>query len=107
MIRFEDFKKLEIKIAEVREVKPHPHADKLYVITIDVGGQQKDIIAGIRPYYKPEELVGKKIVVLNNLEPVSIRGIESSAMLLAAQAVDGTLSIIIPEKNIESGCPVS
>jgi methionyl-tRNA synthetase len=107
MIRFDDFKKLEIKIAEIKEVKPHPHADKLYVMTIDVGEGQKDIIAGIRPYYKPEELIGKKIVVLNNLEPISIRGIESSAMLLAAQASDSTLSIIVPEKDVASGCPVS
>lgn len=106
MITFEDFKKLEIKIAQVKDVKPHPNADKLYILTIDVGGETKDIIAGIKESYTQEELLGKKIAVVNNLEPVKIRGIESSAMLLAAKD-DGNLAVLVTDKDIAVGSPVS
>jgi len=106
MINFDDFKKLEIKIAQIKDVKDHPNADKLYVLTIDVGGAQKEIIAGIKGAYAKEGLIGKKIVVLNNLEPVKIRGVESSAMLLAAKD-DGNLTILVPEKDIAVGSSVA
>jgi len=106
MISFEDFKKLEIKIAEIKDVKLHPNADKLYVITIDVGGLQKEIIAGIKEFYSQSELIGKKVVVLNNLEPVKIRGVESSAMLLVAKDAE-TLGILIPDRSVDVGSPVS
>ncbi|PIU41302.1 MAG: hypothetical protein COS99_06295 [Candidatus Omnitrophica bacterium CG07_land_8_20_14_0_80_42_15] len=106
MISFEDFKKLEIKIAEIKDVKLHPNADKLYVITIDVGGLQKEIIAGIKEFYSQSELIGKKVVVLNNLEPVKIRGVESSAMLLVAKDAK-TLGILIPDRSVDVGSPVS
>jgi len=106
MITFDDFKKLEIKIAQVKDVKDHPNADKLMMLTIDLGGVTKDIIAGIKGSYKKAELVGKKIAVVNNLEPVKIRGVESSAMLLAAKD-DGNLSILVADKDITVGSPVS
>ena len=93
-------------IAEVKSCEKHPNADKLYIITIDLGGETKEIIAGIKDSYREKELIGKKIIVLNNLEPVKIRGVESSAMLLAAKDNKG-LSIVVPEKDIAVGSPIS
>jgi len=106
MITFDDFKKLEIKVAQIKEVKPHPNADKLYILSIDVGNGTKDIIAGVKDHYTEKDLIGKKIAVVNNLEPVKIRGIESSAMLLAAKD-DGTLSILVTDKDITTGSLIS
>jgi len=106
MITFDDFKKLEIKVAQIKEVKPHPNADKLYILSIDIGNGTKDIIAGIKEHYTEKELIGKKIAVVNNLEPVKIRGIESSAMLLAAKD-DGNLSILVTDKDIAAGSTIS
>ena len=105
MITFEDFKKLDLRIARVLEVKDHPNADKLYVIQIDVGGETKQIVAGIRGRYSPEELTGKKIVVVNNLEPITLRGEESRGMLLAANE-GGVPVILAPERDVPEGTPV-
>ncbi|MDD5680876.1 MAG: hypothetical protein PHI59_06525 [Candidatus Omnitrophica bacterium] len=105
MVSFEDFKKLEIITARVEEVRDHPDASKLLILKIDTGEVKKEIIAGIKNYYSKESLVGKNIVVVNNLEPAVIRGIESSAMLLAAQDENG-ISIIIPEKPVKPGSKV-
>lgn len=102
MITFEEFKKLELKVAKIKEVTEHPHADKLYVIIIDLGDKTKQIVAGIRSYYKPEDLVGKEVVVVDNLEPALLRGIESQAMLLAAQDENG-ITIIKPEREVSVG----
>ena len=105
MITFDQFKQLEIKIAQIKAVRDHPNADKLYCITIDVGGAEKQIVAGIKSSYKPEELVGKKIVVVNNLEPAVIRGEKSEAMLLAASDSQG-IAVLIPDRNTETGSSV-
>jgi methionine--tRNA ligase beta chain len=105
MISFEDFKKADLRIAEVLNVKEHPNADKLYVLQVRVGDESKQIVAGIRLQYSAEELVGRKIVIVNNLEPVTLRGEESSGMLLAA-SVDGSPVILGPEKDVPSGTPV-
>lgn len=105
MISIEDFKKLELRVAEILDAAYHPQADKLYVLDIRVGEEKKQIVAGIRTSYTLEELKGKRIVVVNNLEPAVIRGIESQGMLLAAQ--DGQiLSLVIPERVVSSGAAV-
>lgn len=98
----DDFKKLELKVAEIKEVNDHPGADRLYVITIDVGARRKQIVAGIKSSYKKEDLVGRQIVVVDNLEPALLRGVESQAMLLAAQDDTG-ICIISPERKVKSG----
>ncbi len=105
MISFDDFKKLELKIAEIESVSPHPNADRLYVLEIKVGEIRKTIVAGIRNFYSDKELVGKKIVVVNNLEPVTIRGVESQGMLLAASEGE-TLTLVVPERLISDGASV-
>lgn len=102
MITFEEFKKMEIKIAKIKEVADHPNADKLYVITIDLGDKIKQIVAGIKMAYGKEVLLGRQIVVIDNLEPVVLRGIESQAMLLAASDENG-ISILVPDKEVKIG----
>ena len=102
MISFEEFKKLELIIAQIKEVRDHPNADRLYVLKIDTGKEEKQLVAGIRPFYSKEELVGRRIVVINNLEPAVIRGEESQGMLLAASDSTG-ISILIPDKDVALG----
>lgn len=105
MVSFEEFKRLEIKVAKVKEVRDHPNADKLYVMIVDVGGKEKQIVAGIKNHYRKEELVGHQIVLVDNLEPTTIRGIESQGMLLAAQD-ENRIVILIPEKKVKTGSQV-
>jgi methionyl-tRNA synthetase len=85
IVSFDDFLKLDIRVARVRKVTDHPNADKLIVLEIDLGGEQRQIIAGLKPYLDdPQSLAGKNIVVVTNLEPRKMRGLESNGMLLAA-----------------------
>jgi methionyl-tRNA synthetase len=105
MVTFEEFKKLEIKIAQIKEVKEHPNADKLYVITIDLGDKTKQIVAGIKGSYKAQDLLGRQIAVVDNLEPAVLRGVESQAMLLAAQDEKG-ISILTPDRAMKLGSTV-
>lgn len=102
MVSFEDFKKLDLRIAKVVDVKEHPDADKLYLLQVDVGDETKQIIAGIRLSYSIDELIGRNIVIVNNLEPVTLRGQESNGMLLAASDGENPV-ILIPEKDVEPG----
>ena len=105
MITIEDFSKLDLHIATVKAVEPHPKADKLLVLKIDLGGEERQLVAGIRTHYTPEELVGKQIVVVTNLQPAKLRGVESQGMLLAA--LDGERVVILtPEKTVSPGSPV-
>jgi methionyl-tRNA synthetase len=104
-IRIEEFLRIQLKVAQVLEAKAHPNADKLLILKIDTGGTVKEIVAGIAHFYRPQELVGKSIVVVDNLEPATIRGTVSSGMLLAAQG-EGGLSLIIPERPVPPGSVV-
>ena len=102
MITIEDFRKLELKVAEIKEVIEHPNADRLYVITVDLGDKQKQIVAGIRGSYQKEELIGKQVVVVDNLEPAVLRGVESQGMILAASDETG-IAIVSPARAIKLG----
>jgi len=106
MISIDDFRKIELKIATIKSAEPHPNADKLMVLQIDLGSEQRQICAGIRNQYTPEELVGKQIVVVANLETAKLRGLESQGMLLAASD-EGRVIILIPEKSVQAGSKVS
>ena len=106
MISFKEFKKLEIKVAQIKEAKEHPDADRLLILKIDIGGEEKQVVAGIREHYKVDELIGKKVIALVNLEPASIRGIESSGMVLASIAED-SLALLVPEKDMPIGTKIS
>ena len=105
MVNFQDFKKLEIKVAQVKEVNNHPNADKLVVLKIDLGNEERQIVAGIKANYNPEDLAGKQIVVVTNLEPATIRGIQSNGMLLACQDERG-ISVLQPDRQVSVGSTV-
>ena len=106
MVAIEDFKKLELKVAQIKEVQDHPNADKLYIIIIDLGdNKHKQIVAGIKSSYQKEDLIGKQVVVVDNLEPAILRGVESEAMLLAASDENG-ICIIVPERQARLGSVV-
>lgn len=106
MISIDDFRKVELKVATIKAAEPHPNADKLMVLQIDLGSEERQICAGIRNHYTPEELVGKQIVVVANLETAKLRGLESQGMLLAASD-EGRVIILTPEKSVLAGAKVS
>ena len=105
MATYEDFQKLDLRIAEVKGVREHPNADRLLLLDILIGEKERQIVAGIRASYSRDDLVGKKIVVIENLEPLVIRGEESHGMLLAASSEAGPV-VLIPEKDVPSGSQV-
>ena len=105
MVTLEEFKKCELIIAKILEVSDHPNAERLYVLKIDTGKEIKQLVAGIRKAYTKEELQGRKIVVVNNLEPAVIRGETSQGMLLAASDEQG-LALLSIDKDIALGSPV-
>ena len=110
VISYEDFAKLDLRVAKIMEAEDHPNADKLTCLKIDLGGEERQIIAGLRGYYEPSELLGKEIVVVANLAPRKMRGMESHGMLLAATRKDGekmSLVILTTEKAIGAGAEVS
>lgn len=84
----EPFRKLQLKVARVEDVQPHPNADKLYVLKVDIGTEKRTLCAGLRQYLPADQLQGKHIIVVANLKPALLRGIESQGMLLAAQIND-------------------
>ncbi len=89
-ITFYDFTKIDLRVATVLEAEPHPNADRLLKLQIDLGEEKRQICAGIKQYYDPpSSLVGKQIIVVANLEPRTIRGEPSNGMLLASSAHDG------------------
>ncbi len=105
MITIEDFKKIELIIAQVKEVKEHPNADRLYVLKVDTGSGERQLVAGIRSSYKPEDLLGRRVVLVANLEPAVIRGEESQGMVLAASDETG-ISVLMPDKDVALGSRV-
>jgi len=106
-INFKEFKKIDLRIGQIKAVKVHPNADKLYILVVDLGVGEHDIqlVAGLKEAYKENELIGKKIVVVRNLEPSVIRGMESQGMLLAGVFKD-KITLIQPDKDIEIGAKV-
>jgi len=106
-ITYDDFAKLELRVATIVEAKVHPNADKLLVLQVDLGAEKKQICAGIRAYYPPEALVGKQVVVVANLEPRPLRGEISQGMLLAAtDPTSGRVVIITPAETVAPGSVV-
>jgi methionyl-tRNA synthetase len=110
-IAYEDFAKLDIRIGTVAEATVHPNADKLLVVKVDMGDHVRQLVAGIRGTYQPEDLLGKQVVVLANLAPRVVRGTESQGMILAASetAEDGTKKVFVltPGGPLKPGSPVS
>ncbi|MBR5507604.1 MAG: methionine--tRNA ligase subunit beta, partial [Clostridia bacterium] len=106
-ISIDDFFKVQMKVGVVLESKPVEGADKLLVSQIKIGDEVRQIVSGIAKYYSPDELVGKKVIVVTNLKPVKLRGVLSEGMILAAQDGD-KLSVLSPEREeISDGSQVS
>ena len=104
-LSFDDFKKVELKTAKILEAEEIPGADRIWKLSIEVGAEKKQIVAGIKQFYTREALIGRSVIVVNNLAPSVIRGVESQGMLLAAK--DGTsLSILTVDKELPSGSAV-
>jgi methionyl-tRNA synthetase len=98
LIEYEDFAKVELQVATIVEAEKVPKADKLLKLQLEVGEERRQIVSGIAQHYAPEDLVGKRIILVANLKPKSLRGVESHGMLLAATAPDGTLSLVTLDK---------
>ena len=107
LIQFEDFEKVQLVVAKVLKCEKVPKADKLLMSTLKVGDTERVVVSGIAKFYTPEEMVGKKVVLLANLAPRRIRGVESHGMLLcAANADDSKLSLLTVDSDMEDGCEI-
>lgn len=107
-ITFDDFTKLDLRVAKVLEAREHPNADRLLVLKIDIGTEERQLVAGLKGYYQPEDLVGRLIVVVKNLAPRKMRGEESQGMLLAASDEEKSQVILLsPSADIAPGARVS
>ena len=102
MASIEDFRKLELRVAQIKEVNDHPNADKLLVLIVDLGDRQKQVVAGIKAFYTKEELVGKQVVLVDNSDPVILRGVESQGMILAGSD-DVMLAVLSPDRKLKLG----
>jgi len=113
MISFEEFQKIDLRVAKVIEAENVEGSEKLLKLKIDLGqdpsansGREiRQIVAGIAQFYKPEDLIGKEIIVVANLEPKVLRGLESQGMLLAAEA-EGKISLLIPDQKVPPGAKI-
>ena len=108
VICFDDFLKVKLRVGRVIEACDHPNADKLILLQVDLGDEKRQLCAGLRGHYEPEDLVGKSIIVVANLAPRMMRGKESQGMLLAASSADHSQVILLtPDSDVEPGSAVS
>lgn len=105
MATIEDFKKVQLIVAQITEVQEHPNADRLYVLKVDTGAEIRQIVAGIRSAYSKEQLTGRRVILVANLEPAVIRGVESNGMLLAASDTNGS-SLLAPDREVALGSTI-
>ena len=105
-ITIDDFDKVQIRVGEVLKGEPVPKAKKLLVSQIRIGNEVRQIVSGIAKYYKPEEMVGKKVAVITNLKPCKLCGVESQGMILAAADDDGNLSVMTLDKDMPAGSEI-
>lgn len=106
LITIDDFAKVELKVGKIIDCQPHPKADRLLVSKIDIGDEVRTIVSGIRKFYNEKDLIGKKVIVVTNLKPVNLRGVESNGMILAASDEEN-LSVLTVLNDIKEGSKVS
>jgi len=108
-ITFEQFSALDLRVGKVSGAQAHPNADRLLVLQVDMGDHQRQLVAGLKQWYEPEDLVGKTVVVLINLKPRTMRGVESQGMLLAATEGDPPTNVVALtlDRPIGTGAVVS
>ncbi len=105
-IKIDEFARLEIRVGTIVEAAPHPNADRLLVLKVDIGGEIRQLVAGIANRYRPEDLPGKQIPVLVNLKPARLRGVESQGMILAATDPEGGAVLLHPDRDVPPGSEV-
>lgn len=108
-ININDFVKLDLRVGKILEVQEHPNADKLFVLTVDLGEEKpRTICAGLQGHYEAEQLQGMEAIFIANLEPRELRGVESNGMILAASNEDKSkVVILVPENGIKAGSKIS
>jgi len=106
-IQFDDFTKLDIRVATIKHAEAVPKTDKLLKLQLDVAGEDRTVVSGIAEYYKPEDIIGQQVSLLANLAPRKLRGILSEGMILMAEDADGKLSFVAPDKLVASGSTIS
>ncbi len=107
MISMDDFKKVDMKVGRIESAEDHPDADNLLVLQTDVGeGEPRTLVAGLVGHYEKDELEGKQVVVVTNLEPARLRGVESQGMVLAAQEGDDNVVLLTLDEEMSPGSPV-
>ena len=105
-ITYDDFAKLQFQVGEIIACEAVPKSKKLLCSQVKIGSQVRQIVSGIKAYYSPEEMVGKKVMVVVNLKPAKLAGVMSEGMLLCAEDADGNLALMTPEKNMPSGAEI-
>ena len=106
LIDIAQFKQVSLRVGHILTAEKVEKADKLLKFSVQVGDEVRTIVSGIAKYYTPEEMVGKQVVVVANLKPAKLRGIESQGMLLCAVTTDGNVVLVSPEKSVPSGSEV-
>ena len=105
-ISFDDFRKVELRVGKIIECEPVEESQKLYRLRVRVGTEERTLAAGLAEHYAPDELLGKRVVVVANLEPKVVKGVESNGMLLAADDGNGKISLLTPDADIGEGAVV-
>ena len=105
-IEYDDFAKLQFQVGEIIACEAVPKSKKLLCSQVKVGSQVRQIVSGIKAHYTPEEMVGKKVMVLVNLKPAKLAGVLSEGMLLCAEDAEGNLALMTPEKNMPAGAEI-
>ena len=106
LITIEEFQRLAFRVGVVTAAQDHPKADRLLVVTVDVGeATPRQVVAGIKGTYQPSELIGKRVVVVINLKPATLRGVESQGMILAASD-ESSVALVSPDRPVRAGATV-
>ena len=105
-ISIHDFGQVELRVVTVEKVEPHPNADKLLVLSVRMGPETRTVVSGIREHYAPDQLVGRKLILVANLKPVTLRGVRSEGMILAAEDEEGQLAVATLERDLPDGSEV-
>ena len=105
-ITYEQFAAMQFQVGEIIKCEAVPKSKKLLCSQVKIGSQTKQIVSGIHKYYEPEEMVGKKVMVLANLKPTTLAGVVSEGMLLCAEDAEGNLALMVPEKHMPAGAEI-
>ncbi len=105
-INFDDFEKLQFQVGEIIACEAVKKSRKLLCSQVKIGSRVRQIVSGIKAHYSPEEMVGKKVMVVTNLKPAKLAGIMSEGMILCAEDAEGNLALVVPEKDMPAGAEI-